>query len=278
MATVKLVLRQDKSKDNGETPVYLRVTKNRKAKYISLQLNVLPELWDSDTCRVKKGYPNSVRVNRFLAQKEADARGVSVDMEAQDSNVTANELKNVVSGRSSMSFFEYCTSYQQSLEYSAKAGTVDKFKAVLSKVRTYMNGKDLPINEITVFWLRNYETYMRKNLGNMNNTVHSNLKVIRRVLNKAIEEDLLPYEKNPFLRYKLKWEKTTKVFLTEEELKCLEELEISPKQKVLAIHRDMFVFACYAGGLRVSDLLFLQWKDVDENRLLIVMEKTLPNR
>ncbi len=274
MATVKLVLRKDKSKDNGEAPIYLRVTKNRKPKYISLQLNVLPELWDSDLGRVKKGYPNSVRTNRFLAQKEADARGVSVDMESQDASVTSSELKNVVSGRSSMNFFEYCESYQQSLEYSAKAGTVDKFKAVLSKVRTYMDGKDLPINEITVFWLRNYETYMRRDLNNMNNTVHSNLKVIRRVLNKAIEEDLLPYEKNPFLRYKLKWEKTEKVFLTEDELKSLEDLELSPTQKVLTIHRDMFVFACYAGGLRVSDLLFLKWKDVNHNRLLIVMEKT----
>lgn len=226
MATVKIILRKDKLKENGEMPVYLRVTKNRRTKYISLQLNVLPELWDSEKGRVKKGYPNSVRVNRFLSQKEADARGVSVDMEAQDSSVTANELKNVVSGRSSIGFLEYCESYQKSLEYSARAGTVDKFKAVVSKVRKYLNGRQLLINEITVFWLRNYETHLRRNLGNSNNTVHSNLKVIRRVLNSAVEEDLLSYEKNPFLKYKLKWEKTKKVFLTEDELKRIEELTL----------------------------------------------------
>lgn len=274
MATFKLVLRKEKIKENGEAPIYLRVTKNRRTKYISLQLNVLPELWDSEKGRVKKGYPNAIRVNRFLAQKEADARGVSVDMESQDSSVTAVELKNVVSGRSSISFLDYCDSYQHSLEYIAKAGTLDKFKAVVSKVRKYLNGKQLLLNEITVFWLRNYETYLRKDLGNTNNTVHSNLKVIRRVLNKAVEEDLLPYEKNPFLKYKLKWEKTTKVFLSEDELKRIEELTLRPNQNVLSVHRDMFVFACYAGGLRVSDLLFLKWKDVSDDRLLLVMEKT----
>lgn len=223
---------------------------------------------------MRKGYPNSERVNRFLAQKEADARGVSVDMESQDADVTSKELKNVVSGKASMSFFKYAESHMRSLELSSKAGTLDKLKGVVSKVKAYMNGKDLPLNDISVFWLRNYDMYLRGELGNCNNTVHSNLKVIRRILNKAIEEDLLPFEKNPFHKYKLKWEKTKKVFLTEEELKKLEEIELSPSQKVLAVHRDVFLFACDAGGLRVSDLLFLRWKDVDDDRLLLVMEKT----
>ena len=274
MATVKLVLRKDKSKSNGEAPIYLRVTKNRRPKYISLQQYVLPELWDSDNGRVRKGYPNSTRVNRFLSQKEADARGVSVDMESQDANITSIELKNVVSGKASMSFFKYAESHMRSLELSAKVGTLDKAKAVVSKMQAYMNGKDLLLNEITVYWLRNYDMYLRSTLGNTTNTVHSNLKVIRRIINKAIEEDLLPFEKNPFHKYKLQWEKTTKVFLTEDELQNLTDLQVSETQRMMAIHRDIFVFACDAGGLRVSDLLFLRWTSISEKGILLTMEKT----
>jgi integrase/recombinase XerD len=273
MATVKVLLKQDKAKVNGEAPVYLRITKGRKSKYVSLQLYVLPSLWDSDSGRVKRGYPNSVRVNRFIAQKEADAHGISVDLESKDASVSTKVIKEVLSGKTSMSFFGYAESYLRSLELSAKTGTLDKAKAVISKIRAYQGKSDLPLDEITVFWLRGYDMHLRGELGNCNNTVHSNLKVLRRILNKAIEEDLLPFEKNPFHKFKLKWVKPTKTYLTEDEVLRIESVDINPSHR-LCHHRDMFIFSCYTGGLRVSDMLFLKWRNFDGERLVLSSEKT----
>ena len=36
----------------------------------------------------------------------------------------------------------------------------------------------------------------------------------------------------------------------------------------------MFIFAAYTGGIRVSDILKLQWKDFDGSHLLLVIKKT----
>ena len=42
----------------------------------------------------------------------------------------------------------------------------------------------------------------------------------------------------------------------------------------MELHRDMFVFAAYTGGLRISDMLKLKWKDFDGTHLNIVIKKT----
>ena len=42
----------------------------------------------------------------------------------------------------------------------------------------------------------------------------------------------------------------------------------------MELHRDMFVFASYTGGLRISDVLKLQWKDFDGTHLNVVIKKT----
>ncbi|MBK7110278.1 MAG: integrase catalytic domain-containing protein, partial [Bacteroidetes bacterium] len=99
------------------------------------------------------------------------------------------------------------------------------------------------------------------------------LKVIRRIINEAINEDLLPFEKNPFHRFKLKTEKTNIEYLTEKELKLIEELDLVTRTK-MDIHRDMYVFAAYTGGIRISDIIQLKWKNFDGERIYKQAQKT----
>lgn len=43
MATVKAVIREDKINAKKEAPIYLRITKDRKTTFVSLQITVLAE-------------------------------------------------------------------------------------------------------------------------------------------------------------------------------------------------------------------------------------------
>jgi integrase/recombinase XerD len=43
MASVKIYPRTDKLNTRGEAPIYLRLTKNRKTKYVALDAYVKPE-------------------------------------------------------------------------------------------------------------------------------------------------------------------------------------------------------------------------------------------
>lgn len=42
----------------------------------------------------------------------------------------------------------------------------------------------------------------------------------------------------------------------------------------MELHKDMFIFASYAGGLRVSDILLLKWKHFDGTKINFTIMKT----
>lgn len=273
MSTVKVLLRKDKIKSNGEAPLYLRITKHRKSRYVAIGVYVLPKDWDEDKCVVRKSYPNSVRTNRFIAEKKAEALGVAVDMESVNKHVSSKALKEALTGRSAMSFISYADDYVTRLELAGRMGYHDKNKTVVSKVRTYLNERELAIDDITVHWLKQYELYLMVELKNAPNTIYSNMKIIRTILGRAIDDDLLAFEKNPFLKYKLKWTKTKIEYLIDDELSALAQLTLVKGSK-LELHRDMFVFAADAGGIRIGDLLNLQCKNFDGTHLIWYTDKT----
>ena len=79
MSSIKLILRKNKVDKSGEAPLYLRVIKDRKTKFISLSLKLDPNQWDEDKQKVKKNHSNSTRLNAYISQKVADAKGEVAD-------------------------------------------------------------------------------------------------------------------------------------------------------------------------------------------------------
>lgn len=273
MANITILLKMNKVDKNGNAPIYLRIIKDRKVKFISLGYKIHPDLWDKTASKVRKSHPNSARINNFIAHKIADASDIALEMESSSNYVAPKKIKEAILGRSSVNFFEYAENYNKAFLEQNKIGTYNKTRGMLSKLEKYLGKRDFTFDDITIHFLKSYETYMRNDLENAINTIHSNLRMIRRIINLAVEDELFPFEKNPFLRYKLKLEKTDKVFLTEKELKAIEDLSLV-ENSMMEHHRNMYVFACYVGGLRISDLLQLRWANFDGKHINITMQKT----
>jgi site-specific recombinase XerD len=273
MASVNFILRQSKLNKAGEAPLYLRVIKDRKTRFVSVGLSVLPELWDSDKQKVKSKHPNSARANAFLATKLAEAQNTVLSELTKKKSSSTNHLKQAIQGKPSVDFFEYADKYKNILEANEKYGTHIKYSAVISKLKAYHKPTYLPFDDIDVAFLTQYEQYLRDTLENSINTIHGNLKILRKLFNDAVREELIEANSNPFLRYKLKTEKTRRNYLTSDELLKIENLDITP-DTMLNNHRNMFVFASYAGGIRISDLLQLTWQDFDGTHIRFTMQKT----
>lgn len=272
MASIKILLRKNKRKANGETPIYIRVTKNRKTKFISTGIYITEDQWDEKSQQVKK-HKNKARVNAFLAHKLAEAQAVALEMETKNKHVTTDQIKKKFLGKVSTTFTSYFQDYLDWLEKNEKIGTLVKAKATFSKLNTYMNEAEIHFRDIDVQFLKDYEAHLSDVLGNSVNTIHSNLKIFRKLFNDAVREDIIQADQNPFLKYKLQWEKTQKEYLSEVELKKIEDLAL-PSDSRRCLHRDMYVFSCYAGGLRISDVLQLKGKDYDGSHVTVTMYKT----
>ncbi len=284
MATVKVLLRMNKLNDKGSAPLYLRIIKDRKAKFISIGISLKPSEWNEETGKVRRSHPNSARMNALIAQRVADAEGVSVEMETKSKTISSYKIKEKILGLAPVDFFPFAGKHMKKLEKEGNIGTYLIYKSVIEKLKKYCNNKPLYFGDITVSFLQAYEEHLKSEHHNKQNTIHNNLKIIRKLINDAIRLDILTRNDNPFYKFQMKLEKTTREYLTEEELKSLENLELLENSK-LCLYRDMYVFAVYAGGLRISDLLLLRWSHFDGERVQIQMRKTkstvtvkLPNK
>ena len=178
MASVKVLLKQNKVNKKGEMPIYLRIIKDRRTKFISTGVYIKPGQWNEKTMRVRSSHRNSARLNTFIAQKVADAEGVALELETKSKSVSSNRIKEKIMGISAIDFFEYADQYLSTYKSKASVGTYRAVKGVIEKLRKYRNAKPLFMDEITVTFLKNYEKYLYSELGNSKNTVYTNFKKI----------------------------------------------------------------------------------------------------
>jgi len=273
MVTIKIVLRKQKINKAGLAPLWLRVTKNRKTKFVSLSLRIEPKYWDEGKQLVKKSHTNSTRFNSLIKVKLAEAHAAFVDLELEHPIVRTDDILKRVGTKRSPDFFKYAFKYAQCYRDKGKERTFKRFRTALNKMKAYVGEQTLYMEDIDIPFLKKYEKYLSDTFNNCNNTIHTDLKSVRRVINEAVDEQLFPFEKNPFNRYKLTWDKTEKSFLTETELRAFEAYIPNYGSK-REVYHDAFIFACYAGGLRISDICLLKWVHFNGTHITMRTKKT----
>ena len=263
MASVKLVLRQQQTDKAGHSPLYLRVIKDRKTKFITTGVKLLPTEWDEAKQKIKKNHPNSARMNAFLAQQIADAEGQVADLERKKKSVSAKKLKEAIKGKDSSNFFTYAYDRCEKIKGTLSLRTYMNYKRYTEKFEKFVGTKDLTFDEITVTLLKDYSNYCSTTLKNSNTSVHYSLLILSIMFKEAIREEIIPANMYPFASVKVKKEKGTRLYLNQQQLEQFKAYKITTEGKG-EICRDMFLFSVFGGGLRFGDVMELQWKHFDE--------------
>ena len=171
MATVTLMLKRNKVNSKGEMPLYIRIIKGRKAKFISLGIKVPPDMWNEKRLRVKSPYPNCGRVNALIAKRIADAEGMAVDIETKHNSVSSKKIKEAIIGKAPVSLINFMEGHLADLLTKGKMGTHDKVNATLLKLKAYVKREDLTFEDFDLAFLKKYERYLREVLDNAPNTI-----------------------------------------------------------------------------------------------------------
>ena len=273
MATVSIIYRKDKLNKKGEAPIHLRIIKDRKISYISTGIMVTEDHWDSKKNCIKGKHKNSARLNSFISNKFTELQDQVFEHDTISKSLTGRQLRDKIYGKKATDFFTFADDAVEKYLRSGKIGTYDKNCSIIKKLKVYAKERPLAFQEITPEFLVNYEKYLKEHHHNRTNTVYKDFKFIRRLFNDAYSQDLIEHQIIPFNKYKMKTEKTQRSYLTEDELILIENLKLTPGTRI-ELHRDMFVFAAYVGGLRVSDVLQLQWKHFDGKHINFTIMKT----
>jgi integrase len=283
MASVSIIYRKDKLNAKGEAPIHFRIIKDRKISYISSGIMLPQEHWDSKKNCIKAKHTNSARFNEYLTTKYAELQDEVFEQETHQKSLTSRQLRDKIYGKKPSDFFTFADDTLKVYLSEGKISTHDRGLSIINKLKEYVKHKNIAFQDITVDFLNAYEKHLSENEHNCVNTINANFRFIRKIFNDAYNQELIEHHLIPFNKYKMKTEKTERVYLSEEELTKIEKYS-STKYTKLNLHRDMFVFAAYT-GLRVSDMLQLQWKHFDGQHINFIIKKTgtqlsikLPNK
>ena len=275
MASVKIILRKDKIDKTGDAPLYLRVIKDRRTKFISLSLKLHPNEWDDDKQKVKKNHQNSTRLNAYISKKVADAEGEIADLERRNQSTSARRIKEAIKGKPLINFFDFAFDRCEKLKDTVTLSTYRSYKNNIEKFERFVGHRELMFDDITATTLKNYASYCSSKLGNNNTTINYAFRILNLMFREAKREDLISNELAPFTKFKVKKNKTTKRYLNAEQFDAFMNLEVPDKHKAQVI-KDMFIFSVFSGGLRFGDVIELQWKNYDKknHRITKTIRKT----
>ena len=275
MASIKVILRDKKNKD-GTFPIALRIVKDRKASLVHIGHSIEEKYWDSENKKVKKGHPNSVRMNNLILQKLAEANDKLLELQTQKKDTTAHTIRKNIKSDGNSLFIQQGEIYLATLKaggkynrHTADKPRIDRFKEFL-KLNDL--GNDIAFSELTPNIINRFRGYLiTKNISER--TIVNYLIVIRSVFNQAIAANIVDRKYYPFGRGKIiiKTPDTIKIGLTLEEVKKIEEVVLeNPFQNHC---RNLWLFSFYFAGMRVSDVFRVKWSDIQDERLHYKMGK-----
>ena len=286
MATIKVILREDKtSVKTGKAPLYIRITQNRKSKFIALGIKIEPRYWNDDKSTIKRGVTNYKELNTYILQKRAEIEKASIELGMSSNYVSSKKIKEKIVGKKQINFFEYAEDKFKEYKKTYEYGSQFVYKNRLKKLENYLGNRDLNFSDIDTEFLNNYIRYQLEELNNAPSTVNSNIRFVKSVLNKAIREELIDYNMFNFKQISLKAKRPAIKYLDEEQFAKLLTYDITKART--RTYYDMYIFSCYAGGLRFSDVATLKWNNYNENeqRIVKIIMKTkrkhqikLPNK
>ncbi len=259
-----------KKRKNGEIPIYLRFTENRKTRYLSTGITVKEEEWNPKKEEVRKSHPLSVKYNNELTQFKIKAEGEKSDLR-QEGELDSLKLKERLRFNGAKSIREFGDEYRESLKETERFWEHRHF-GVLLKDLEGMKVVDLPVSRVDQAFIEQLKAYLFKEVRNSNNTVRKKLQRFKGMIKEAIKQGYL--SSNPYEFFEpVKRENSNKAKLDLEQIEAIKKLDL--KKDSFEWHvRNYFLFSYYMAGIRFSDMCTLTTANIIDGRLRYSMHKT----
>lgn len=168
-------------------------------------------------------------------------------------------------------FFAFADEVIEEMERRKQLHTAKRYKSVVKMFKEFA-GEPLPFEDLTVKLLSQWETALIEK-GNKVNTRASKFRVIRAILNKAIDRGVCPQDVYPFRTFSIKRERTERTRLSLKQIRSMEKLDLA--EGSLKWHvRNYFLFSFYCAGIRFRDVATMKRKHIRNGRLKYTMSKT----
>jgi integrase len=278
-ASFKLILAPRADRD-GLHDVRLRIIVERIVRYFNVAgVSVTPKQWNAAATTdkenwIKSNHHDYAELNDALFYLLRRAKKLSRD----SPTLSADDFKRMLSTgedlrpapkAASPDFLQFCAE-------SWARDDVGSFtqESNINKLATWwgwqQGQKPLTIELLTEQLVGDFETHLKRDLGNVAGTRRKNLGIIHLYVQRAIKRGLIPRYADPFEYYEMPTPAPQRVWLTDSEFAALESVVLPA---ILHLARTTYLLQYYLHGSRIGVVLRLKWKQRSHGAVRFKMDK-----
>ena len=245
---------RSRANENGEVPIYCRLTYNQRQKRFMIGCTVPFEMWKQSKQRAYGKSAKAAAVNQHvnttlqkIYKAETESLKQAEPFEVED--IIAKVTGGTKSGcRTLMEVFHYRYKRMKKLEGTDyKESTIRKFVQATNLLRLFLTehyaSNDISLTRLNIGFLQNLETFLKIDRKLKLITINKTIQILKTVINMAIYNGWMSV--NPFPRHRFKYDRIEVIYLTVDELDQLEHHSFA--QPRLSRVRDIFLFSVYTG-------------------------------
>lgn len=266
-AKASIYLDTNRPKKSGKCSVKIKVTYNRKRKYFSTGVDLMPKEFETVFYGKRKtARQKEIKTKVEYFEKKAD--DVINLLSVFSFDAFENKFLDERNTADSVSFaFD---KYISNLKLENRIGTAVSYECAKNSIQKF--NKNLTFAEVTATFLKKYENWMIES-GNSKTTIGIYLRSLRAVYNlQSIDKSVYPFGVGKG-KYTIPTSKNTKKALTVQEIGKIYNYEAEPNStKEMA--KDYWLFLYLCNGMNVKDFCLLKRENITGNMLNYTRAKT----
>jgi len=277
MPKAKFILKDTKTKN--DTLIYLTYSYNYKRFKYSTGEKINPKYWNPSSQRAKeskfyKEYPEfNARLDLIESKINSVFRKLLNNGIQPNNDLLKKELDNELSEfklqKNKLSLFEFIETFIEESKINKTIGTIKVYNTSFKYLKEFSQTKNRTVdfNNITLEFYKQFVNFLTYEKELSVNTVGKHIKTLKTFMNEATEiglNDNLEFKNKKFKKTE---EESDSIYLSVEELKKIEYLDLEEKPK-LDLTRDLFLTGCYT-GLRFSDFTQIKPENIIESKSIL---------
>ncbi|MFN6037734.1 MAG: phage integrase SAM-like domain-containing protein, partial [Bacteroidota bacterium] len=279
MASVNYYLKNSNVNSSKPTLIYMSFFYDGKRLRNSTKEKLMAKNWNQHEQKARRTEEGYTALNQRLEKLSSDFLQAYRLLLSVNKKITPDSLLekvdeiNGVVNKSNKTLMGFINEYIENAAYKVKHGTIKSYKttnAVLLRFQSHRRNR-IDFDSIDLNFHDEFTAYLSRKLNYSGNTVGKHIKNLKVFMSEAKERGLTnntDYLKKGFKVFK---EEIDSIYLTEEELKILFELNLEHNTR-LSSARDLFIVGCYT-GLRFSDFSQIKRENIRNGMISLRTQK-----
>ena len=250
---VVFYLRSNYVNKEGKTSVMLRIyLNNERLSLGSTGISVKSSQWDKEKERIKGRTTEALNTNLQLDNIASGLQSIFRRIEMSDV-VSLERIKSEFLGKKEeidtlMQLFEkHNGDVAKQVGVSVGKATLQKYNVCKRHFSEFLEKQykrsDLKLTELTYVVIREFDLYLRTEVGQNPNTATKTMKTFKTITLLGQKMGVLLHD--PSMNHRFHIEPVNRGFLTDEEILCIAHKQINIPR--LELIRDIFIFSCFTG-------------------------------